>query len=57
MSNMPFDLVAVHPGKREILFIEVKSPTGRLSERQKDFKKIVQKYNEWIVKYIVEVIE
>ena len=57
MSNMPFDIVAVNPAKKEILFIEVKSRKSTLSERQRRFKAVIEMHEEWEVKYKVEVID
>ena len=57
MSNMPFDILAVNPSTKEVLFIEVKSRKSRLSERQLRFKKIIESINDWKVRYVVEVVD
>lgn len=57
MSNMPFDIVAVNPARKEILFIEVKSRKSSLSERQRRFKAVIEMHEEWEVKYIVEKVD
>lgn len=50
------DLVFVHD--RKVIFIEVKSKTGRQTEYQKDFQKIVESHGlrYWLVKSTEEVL-
>jgi len=57
MSNMPFDILAVHPNLGKILFIEVKSKGGSLTPRQKHFKDTIERRYEWEVEYVVEEVD
>jgi len=57
MSNLPFDILAVNENTKEILFIEVKSRSSRLTPRQRDFRKVIDSYPEWTVRYVVEVVD
>jgi len=54
MSLLPFDVLAIHPEKGEILFIEVKSGKAELSRRQREFKALIDRRLIWKVKYHVE---